>query len=101
VAHDAQFRIGSNSGEKGQLAIEVESGPGLAGKPFHLELRGEAGKSWNLAAHGGREVLLTPVALHGGDNGFSLHVTGGGLPTPHDPRTLNFRVFSLTWIPQH
>jgi hypothetical protein len=101
VDNDAQFRVHSIGSEKGKLGIEVESGPGFASKPFRLELRGEGGRSWVLAAHGGREVLPVPVVLHGGDNGFSLHVSGGGLPTPNDPRNLNFRVFSITWTPQH
>ena len=101
VDNDAQFRVHSSGSEKGRLGIEVESGPGLASRPFRLELRGEGGASRVLAAHGGREVLPVPVVLHNGDNGFSLHISGGGLPTPHDPRNLNFRVFSITWTPQH
>jgi len=28
------------------------------------------------------------------------HVAGGSLPTPNDPGTLDFMVFSLTWMPQ-
>ena len=100
VANDAQFRIHSIRPAPGILEIELESGPGLASKPFRLELRGERGKSWVLAAHGGREILRAPVTLREGNNSFSFHITGGGLPTPHDPRTLNFRVFSLTWLPQ-
>jgi hypothetical protein len=100
VDNDAQFRVHAGGSEKGILGIEVESGPGLASRPFRLELRGEGGRRWVLAAHGGREVLSAPVGLHGGDNGFSLHVSGGGLPTPNDPRSLNFRVFGIAWTPQ-
>jgi hypothetical protein len=101
VDNDAQFRVHLSGSEKGRLGIEVESGPGLASKPFRLELRGEGQPPRVLAARGGREVLSVPVVLHGGDNGFSLHISGGGLPTPNDPRSLNFRVFSITWTPQH
>jgi hypothetical protein len=93
-------RITSSKPAKGILAIELESGPGLASKPFRLELRGERGKVSVLSAHGGREVLRVPVGLSAGNNNFSLHITGGGAPTPNSPRTLNFRVFSLTWSTQ-
>ncbi len=99
VANDAQFHIQTDRPEKGILAIELESGAGLAGKSFPLELRSER-EVQVLSAHGGREVLQVPVALHAGNNSFTLHVSGGGLLTPHDPRILNFRVFRLAWLPR-
>jgi hypothetical protein len=100
VANDSQLQIHSDRPSRGALAIDLESGPGLAGKPFPLELRDDRGTATVLSAHGSREVLRVPLRLRQGNNGFALHISGGGRATPRDPRTLNFRVFSLRWMPQ-
>jgi hypothetical protein len=47
----------------------------------------------------GRETVRVPLPIRreSETQTFELRVLGGGLSTPNDPRTLNFRVFSIRW----
>jgi hypothetical protein len=100
VANDARFSIAVPHGQTGELAIDVEPGPGMGGKPVVLTLTLPDGRTQMLRAISGRETIRLPLSLASGSNHFALHCAGGGLATPGDPRKLNFRVFGLNWTPR-
>ena len=98
VQDDAQFSIQTDQAARGVLRIEVEAGPGLGSRSFSVDLETPSGTR-RLEAKGTREVLVVPLQLPAGRSLFRIRVRGGGLPTPGDPRILNFRVFGLEWAP--
>lgn len=97
VENDARFAINLSNRELGELAIDVEPGPGMAGKPLTLNLLLQSGGTRVLPTVTGRKTIRIPLLLAGGMNKLSLHCEGGGRTIPSDPRKLNFRVFALTW----
>ena len=98
VNNDAEIRVPA-SGAKGQLSLEVEPGPGLGSQPFDLQVLDETGHTIAQTSVKGRETVQVtlPIPLSQKPAVFRLHVEGGGLPTPNDPRILNFRVFRVGW----
>lgn len=100
VNNDAEVMVTPSDNSIYQLILEVEPGPGLAVQPFTLFLQNEAGHPVVQTEVRGREIVrltlpkLTPDQSHL----FRLHIEGGGLPTPNDPRLLNFRVFQMNLI---
>jgi len=81
------------------LQLLVEAGPGLSYAPFELQLLDSEGQVVATAAVEGRETVELELPLDEGESGaYRLHVENGGQQfAPNDPRTLNFRVFSLGW----
>ncbi len=80
------------------LSLEIEPGPGVGSQPFTLQVLDEKGQTAATAEVKGREVVhVTLPIIAGQAAAFRLHIEGGGLPTPNDPRILNFRVFRFGW----
>jgi hypothetical protein len=99
VEREAEIFIPSSSAGKGKLTLELEAGPGVGSKAFRLQITDDAGKKVGLNSHGGRDKYVVALPVKAGRNRFRLGVDGGGLPTPNDPRILNFRAFRLEWKP--
>lgn len=91
--NDAQIVVTAPSGTKRRVQFAVEAGPGLGPTPLALEVIDDSGRV--IAMTGGVTIELPIVA--GETATFSLRVDEGGLPTPNDPRILNFRVFAFDW----
>lgn len=100
VDNNARFAITIPKRQSGELAIDLEPGPGMGGKAVALRLVLPDGKTRSMQSVTGRQVLRIPLSLDGGTNYFSLRADGGGVAIASDPRKLNFRVFALTWVPR-
>jgi hypothetical protein len=96
VDNDAQLVVEAPKDEHAQLWLSVESGPGMSQRPFQLFLRDAGGHAVGSARVKDLTNLYFTVDLRPGKNAFVLHADGGGKSTPHDPRTLNFRVLHVT-----
>lgn len=96
VENDARLAVTAGETGAGVLSLELESGPGLTGRPFTLHVLAPSG-SVTLKVRGRREVIEVPLRLAPGRSAVTLHVDGGGRRIPTDPRILNFRVFSASW----
>jgi hypothetical protein len=96
VNNDAQFVVHRPQGSLKKIAIEAEAGPGLGQSKMTLHVFDRSGHEVGKADFDGkqRERYDLPVTA-GQDAVFKLHVDGGGKRVPKDPRTLNFRVFSI------
>jgi FkbM family methyltransferase len=98
VANDAELMIREPTGTRQTLSLEVEPGPGVGSRLFMLQVLDEEGHTIATAEVKGREVIhVTLPIIKGQAAVFRLRVEGGGLPTPNDPRTLNFRIFRFGW----
>jgi lipopolysaccharide transport system ATP-binding protein len=98
IANDAELIVAQPTGRVDELALEIEPGPSLGGAPLRLELRDERGATIGSATAIGRtEVRFKLPIVAGRGTRVWLHVDGGGLPVPNDPRVLNFRVFAFGW----
>ena len=78
------------------LEAEVAAGPSLAGAPLQIAVQTAGGKT--LAEQGpvaGRSYVAFRLPAEPKGTVLSLHVHSADAKVPHDPRTLNFRVFSL------
>jgi hypothetical protein len=95
---DAEIVVTRPSGQRRELALELEPGPGVAGD-LTLDLVDEGGGVIATIRSTRRETVRVPLPIRPEveTQVFRLQVRGGGLPTPNDPRILNFRVFSLRW----
>ena len=98
VNNDAELYIVAPE-DRPTLQLLVEAGPGLSYAPFELQLLDSEGQVVATAAVEGRETVELELPLDEGESGaYRLHVENGGQQfAPNDPRTLNFRVFSLGW----
>ena len=80
------------------LLFDLEPGPGVAGRPFLLQVTDDAGHVLGARLVSGRETLELVLPPAKGDRlSFRFHVPAGGLAVPSDPRIMNFRVFSCRW----
>ena len=96
VENDAQIRIIMVQAETAVLSVIVEPGPGVGGRAFLLKVLDGSGRQVDAAPVARRGVVKLFVPIQAGQpNEFRLHVDGGGKPTPHDPRILNFRIFEV------
>ncbi len=97
VANDAEIVVTAPSAAR-EIDLEIEPGPGLGLQPFELQLLDQQGHVVARAQVRGREAVKVALPTTAGQQAvFRLHADGGGLPTPNDSRTLNFRVFRLDW----
>ncbi len=97
VANDAQILVTAPQRGIRRVAMTLQSGPGLEGRAFVLQVLDAFGRQVDAVEVRQRETvdLFLPVEA-GQENGFRLHVDGGGKPTPgKDTRILNFRVFQI------
>jgi SAM-dependent methyltransferase len=98
VANDAELIIHRPSASRRTLSLEMEPGPGVGSQPFTLQVLDEQGRVAATAEVKGRQVVNVALPISQGQTAvFRLHIEGGGLPTPNDPRTLNFRIFRFGW----
>ncbi len=98
VDNDAIFTIKAPTARLVYVKIRAEGGPGLGTTTFPLRVLDGKRRQVDavfVTAEAPEQTLVLPVAA--GQNVFMLHVDGGGKPTPHDRRVLNFRVFALTY----
>ncbi len=96
VDNDAALDV-SAPPESKFLRLELEPGPGMGQRTMQLDV--SKGAEVIMTAEVQRRSLLRiPVnRLGSGPCQLRLHVLGGGDPAAHDPRILNFRVFSCQW----
>ncbi len=97
VNQDAEFIVPKSGGSARKIRLDVEPGPGLDSKPFELMVFDQTGKQ--VAAGKVRyrtkvDMVLPPVE-GGNDLTYKLRSDRGGKPAPNDPRTLNFRIFTI------
>jgi hypothetical protein len=98
VENDAELIIPQSTGTRQTLSLEVEPGPGVGLQPFTLQVLDGEGHTVTTAEVKGREVVNVTLPVTQGQSAvFRLHVEGGGLPAPNDPRILNFRIFRFGW----
>lgn len=98
VANNAELIIHAPTGTRRTLSLEIEPGPGVGLQPFTLQVLDQKGETAATAEVRGREVVKVTLPISQGEAAaFRLHIEGGGLPTPNDPRILNFRVFRFGW----
>ncbi|MEO7142856.1 MAG: hypothetical protein ABI165_05065, partial [Bryobacteraceae bacterium] len=96
VNNDAAFMIRTRKPGAAKLALELEPGPGMGGKPLLLKIFDAAGRQVQSVTAGKRQTVeLYLPAAPGKSVAFRFHVDGGGRATPGDPRILNFRVFKM------
>lgn len=101
VGNDALLHVRTLDPAPAALEIEIEGGSGVAYRPFELEVIDEHDRVVAAGALRGRQRVQIPLTLAAGElTTLRLRVGGGDLPTPGDPRALNFRVFAVRWL-QH
>uniref|UniRef100_E6Q5U0 Uncharacterized protein n=1 Tax=mine drainage metagenome TaxID=410659 RepID=E6Q5U0_9ZZZZ len=96
VNNDAQIVLTKAQPAPFTLEAEVAAGPSLAGAPLKIAVQSADGKT--LAAQGpivGRSYAAFHLPAQPKGTVLTLHVQSADAKVPHDPRTLNFRVFSL------
>ncbi|HEY5258354.1 MAG TPA: hypothetical protein VIJ12_08220 [Candidatus Baltobacteraceae bacterium] len=92
VNNDAEISVSNPAGTE-RLTFDVEPGPGMAYKPFKLQVRGEDGKA--ISEIDVKGLHSVDVPLPKGDLVVvKLHVDSQGTKIASDPRILNFRVLS-------
>ncbi len=96
VDNDAAFTVTSNASKQQKVHIVTLPGPGMGGHQLAIAVRNAAGTTVATINPDKKGNATFSIPVKPGANSFSLHVTGGGKKTASDPRTLNFRVFSLT-----
>lgn len=99
VGNDALLYVRTLDPAPAILELEFEGGSGVAYRPFELEVVDERERVVAAAALRGRQRVQIPLALPAGElTTLRLRVGGGDVPTPGDPRALNFRAFALRWL---
>lgn len=93
VNNDAEITV-CPAPAHGKLAMELEPGPSLGSRRLIVDVRSLAGTAQRIDVSGHRIVSIAlakevPQTL-------LLHVQSRSLPVPHEKRTLNFRVFSVS-----
>ncbi len=98
VDNDAQMTVKWCADPPPPLVFDVEPGPGVKRQPFALQVLDADGKMQAQVWIRGRENLQLQLPP-GGDRArtLRLHVVGGGVSIPEDPRILNFRVYRCAW----
>ncbi len=100
VDNDARVTLSVPEEQSGELAIEFEPGPGMAGRPVSLSLILPSRATYKVPSVSGRKVIRVPLKLKAGPNYLALQADGGGATIATDPRKLNFRVFRMGWLPR-
>jgi hypothetical protein len=95
--NDAQIVIHKPESPLKKISLEVQGGPGLTdAQRFTLHLRSSSNHEIATVQVPGTQVVRFDVPVTPGkDETLVLHVDGGGHKIPKDPRTLDFRIFSL------
>ena len=81
------------------LRLDIEPGPGMGGRLMKIQVF-DRDRLLATAAIMQRSTVRVPVSGSGNrQRRLSIRVFGGGAHVRHDPRLLNFRVFSCAWEP--
>jgi hypothetical protein len=98
VDNDAEVTVKLGADSPAPLVFDVEPGPGVNRQPFTLQVLDAGGNMQAQVWIRGRENVRLQLPP-GGDRtrNFRLHVAGGGISIPEDPRILNFRVYRCVW----
>ncbi len=78
-----------------KLRVMLEPGPGVALKPFDLEVEIDGAPSSTVRVRGKEAVTIPLPPRRPAIHRITLRALGGGAKAPSDERTLNFRVFSI------
>jgi len=99
VHKDAQLIVNTPKGvSRGNLVVVVEPGPGVGYQPFELLVRGEDGRTVACARVEDLQVVEMTLPIEEGKTQvFRLTLEGGDLPSEHDARIMNFRLFWCGW----
>jgi len=97
IDNDAEFIVSSEAVGQKRLRLDVAAGPSIKSPgDFELALEDPSGTQLQVADVHDRGTTYLNLPLHAGTNAFRLHVASTGQKAPHDPRVLDFRVFSLS-----
>ena len=101
AATDCEIVVTRPTGQRRELQLELEPGPGIGTAPFELDVVDADEHVVGTVRAQGRDTVRVPLPLRPGVDSqvFRLRVRGGGVTVPGDLRILNFRVFSLRWAP--
>jgi hypothetical protein len=98
AGNDAEVMIRSPRVPATSLTFDLEPGPSAGAAPLRLKAIADDGTVLADAdVCGGTRVEINVSPGGNAVRSFRIHVTGGGLPVPHDPRILNLRVFRCEW----
>ena len=99
--NDAAIVIHNPASDLERVAIDIQGGPGLTNaQNFALHLRDSVKHDIAVVHVPGSQVVRFDIPVQRGrDRTVFLHVDDGGKRVPHDPRVLNFRVFSINVAP--
>jgi hypothetical protein len=93
VSQDAELVV-RTTGQRRNLALLVEPGPGVGYRPFHLLITLANGEVVAQALVNGLTYVKVPIpAWRGRVTALFLTTKEGGLPVAGEPRILNFRIF--------
>jgi len=96
VDNDAELDVDLPPGPR-LLRLELEPGPSMGQQPLVLHVF-DGPRAILKGVITRRSLVRIPFSRLGPDRcRLRLHVVGGGEMVPHDPRSLNFRVFSCVW----
>jgi hypothetical protein len=96
ILNDAEILVGPLAAED-SLILDLEPGPGVSYLPFRLRVSGAGGEVLQETVVMRRQNVRIKVRPGPQPSLLRLHAPGGGLEVAHDPRILNFRVFSMQW----
>jgi hypothetical protein len=98
IGNDAEVTIRSACLPATSLTFDLEPGPSAGAEPLRLKAIDDAGNVLANAEFRARTNVNVNIPLGGhGVRSFRIHIDGGGLAVPHDPRVLNLRVFRCEW----
>jgi hypothetical protein len=97
VNNDAVIRIHTPRSNLKKISVDIQGGPGLSNaQRFDLHLKNSSNQDIaDLTIPGSEKARFDIPVTPGRDTFVKLHIDGGGKKIPKDPRTLNFRVFSV------
>jgi hypothetical protein len=95
ILNDAEIFLAPRH-EHDNLIVDLEPGPGLGYLPFLLRVA-VGGNIVQEAVVLHRQSVRIKLQPSTEPLALRLQVPSGGLETTHDPRILNFRVFSMKW----
>jgi hypothetical protein len=96
VGSDAEIVVDRPPSAACTLNLDVEPGPGVGSGSFTLHVYDSTGALLTSSVVAGRGTLVLPEQSATPARLLKLHVDGGGLAAPGDPRILNFRVFDAS-----
>jgi hypothetical protein len=96
----AELILHTPPAQPASLRLQIEPGPALGYRPFHLRLRDDSGNTIATATVIRRQWIELPMPWRPDQTQvFTLHARGDSPPRalPNDPRSLAFRVLQCCW----